>query len=316
MWPLPAIADVDALPAEEDDRLRVAPAPEAAKPGPVVLLRACRPRQWLKNGVVVIAPAAAGVLAKPRLVPAICGAFVAFCLMSSATYLINDVKDRDADRRHPRKRLRPIAAGELSLPVARRAACALALAAVIVAALVRPALVLAVLGYAALTLSYTLWWRNIVIADILAVAGGFVLRALGGGAAVDVSLSRSFLVVTSACALFLIVGKRHAEAARRHAAATRSTLRRYSRRTLWLLLASSGTIGCVAYARWSLGRPELGPWLELSQIPFALWLCRYALSVRRGGGEAPEELILQDPGLLALGLLWALLFTAGIYGGP
>lgn len=278
-------------------------------------MRACRPRQWLKNTVVLIAPAAAGAISRPGALFALFGAFVAFCLISSATYLINDVRDRATDRRHPRKRFRPVAAGHLSPGAAIEAAAALALAAVVAGLLVRSALALVVLGYGALTLSYTLWWRDIVLIDICAVAGCFVLRAVAGGAAVDVSLSRSFLVVTSACALFLVVGKRHAEfLGPGRSTASRATLRRYSRRGLWLLLAGSAILGFVAYADWSITRPALGPWLALSLIPFGLWLTRYATLVRAGAGEAPEALVVRDHALLALSLLWVLLFTAGIYG--
>ncbi|HET7051437.1 MAG TPA: decaprenyl-phosphate phosphoribosyltransferase [Solirubrobacteraceae bacterium] len=278
-------------------------------------MRACRPQQWLKNTVVLIAPAAAGAISRPGAGLALVGAFVAFCLISSATYLINDVRDRAADRRHPRKRLRPVAAGQLSPGAALEAAVALALAAVVAGVLVRSALALVVLGYGALTLSYTLWWRDIVLIDMFAVAGCFVLRAVAGGAAVDVSLSRPFLVVTSACALFLVVGKRHAEfLGPGRSTASRATLRRYSRRGLWILLAGSAILGVVAYADWSFTRPALGPWLALSLIPFGLWLTRYAALVNEGAGEAPEALVLRDHALLALSLIWAVLFTAGIYG--
>ncbi len=230
-------------------------------------------------------------------------------------YLINDVRDREADRRHPRKRRRPVAAGELSPLTALRAAAALAAVGLTVALLVRPELAIVVLGYAGLTAGYTLRWRNVVVADMLAIAGGFVLRAVAGAAAVDVPLSRSFLLVTSACALFLVAGKRYAElGGRRTSVATRPTLRRYSPRALRILLTGSAALACVAYGRWSFARPELGPWLELSLIPLSLWLGRYGARLRAGAGEAPEELVLRDPALLGLALLWALLFTAGIYG--
>jgi decaprenyl-phosphate phosphoribosyltransferase len=146
-----------------------------------VLLRACRLRQWLKNTVVVIAPAAAGAMTRPGVLPLACGALVSFCLLSSATYLVNDVRDRDADRRHPRKRLRPVAAGELAPSVAMRIAFALATMGVVLSAVVRPVLALVAVGYLALTLSYSAWWRNVVVADIVAVAGGFLLRAIAGG---------------------------------------------------------------------------------------------------------------------------------------
>ncbi len=235
--------------------------------------------------------------------------------MSSATYLVNDVRDRESDRRHPRKRLRPIAAGYLAPGAALRAAAMLGLAGLALAWLVRPALAAVVLAYAVLTLTYTLWWRDVVLLDIAAVAGGFVLRAVGGAVAVDVSLSRAFLVVTSACALFLVAGKRYGELMRSgRRAASRATLRRYTKRGLRLLLSATTTLACFAYAGWALARPAPGPWLSLSLVPFGLWLARYGSLVRRGAGEAPEELVLRDGALVAFSLIWALLFLAGIYG--
>ncbi len=279
------------------------------------LLRACRPRQWLKNALVLIAPATAGALSQPGAAAALLGAFISFCLMSSATYLVNDVRDRESDRRHPRKRWRPVAAGLLSVPAALTASLVLALCAVAVAWLVRPALSGVVLAYCGLTLSYSLWWRNVVLLDILAVAGGFVLRAVAGAAAVDVSLSRSFLIVTSACALFLIVGKRHAELVDpTRLNASRAVLRRYSRRGLRVLMGASAALGFLAYAAWSFTRPTGAPWIVLSLFPFGLWLGRYAALVRSGAGEAPEELVLRDGGLLVLAVLWSVLFISGLYG--
>lgn len=298
-------------PARPVSRPEVAPAPSASWP----LVRACRPRQWLKNAVVVIAPATAGALSRPGAASALLGAFTSFCLMASATYLVNDVRDRESDRRHPRKRLRPVAAGHLSPPAAVRAAAMLGLSSVGLAWLVSPSLAAVLLGYALLTLTYTLWWRDVVLLDVVAVAGGFVLRAVGGAVAVDVSLSRAFVVVTSACALFLVVGKRYGELMRSgRRAAARATLRRYTPRGLRLLMSATTAIACIAYAGWALARPAPGPWLSLSLIPFGLWLGRYGSLVRSGAGEAPEELVLRDGPLVALSLIWALLFIAGIYG--
>jgi decaprenyl-phosphate phosphoribosyltransferase len=279
------------------------------------VLRACRPRQWLKNAVVVIAPATAGALSRPGAVGALVVAFASFCLMSSATYLVNDVRDRESDRRHPRKRRRPVAAGQLAPRAAIRAAVMLGVTGLALAWSVRPALAGVLLGYALLTLTYTVWWRDVVLLDIVAVAGGFVLRAVGGAVAVDVSLSRAFLVVTSACALFLVAGKRYGELVRAGTRApARATLRRYTTRGLRLLLSATTAVACLAYAGWALKRPAPGPWLSLSLIPFGLWLGRYGSLVRSGAGEAPEELVLRDGTLVALSLIWALLFTAGIYG--
>ena len=281
-----------------------------------VLLRACRPRQWAKNVLVLAAPCAAGVIARPRIALEVLAAFVVFCLLSSATYLINDVRDREQDRLHPRKRMRPVAAGELSPTAALRFAAAVGIAGIAIATAVRPALGAIGCGYLALTASYSLWWRHVVVADIAAIAAGFVLRAVAGGVATDVFLSRWFLLVTSWCAVFVVAGKRYAEINDVATdARTRSTLRGYSAGHLRLLLLLAAAFGSGAYAMWAFTRPEHGLWYESSMIPFVLWLARYGVLLGRGVGQAPEELILRDRVLLALSLMWALLFLGGIYVG-
>ena len=287
------------------------PRPERARPG--VVLEACRPRQWLKNAVIVLPPAAAGALTRPSAALAVSGAVIAFCMLASATYLVNDVRDRDADRRHPRKRRRPIAAGELSPARALRIAAGLAVAGLALCLAIRPALAAVAICYLLLTLSYSMVWREVVVADIVIVAAGFLVRAAAGGVAADVPLSRSFLAVTSACALFLVAGKRYAELRQRRTAATRLTLGRYSPRVLRGLLLAAGVLGCVAYARWAAVRPSAGPWIELSVAPFAAWLGRYWVLVRSGDGESPEALILGDRTLLLLSAAWAALFAVGVY---
>jgi decaprenyl-phosphate phosphoribosyltransferase len=269
--------------------------------------------------LVAIAPGAAGALTRPAVMLDVAAAFLAFCLLSSATYLLNDVRDREQDRRHPRKRLRPIASGELSPRGALRIAALLAPLGLLISVAVSPSLALVGVGYLALTTSYSVWWRRVVIVDIVAIAGGFVLRAAAGGAAAGVTLSRPFLLVTSACALFLVAGKRYAELAdggpRAVAAgSSRATLRRYSRPLLRRLLAGAAMLGAVAYAGWAFARPDLGPWLELSMVPFVMWLGRYAMVLGTGRGEAPEELVFRDPALLVLAAVWCALFVGGVYG--
>jgi decaprenyl-phosphate phosphoribosyltransferase len=280
-----------------------------------VLLRACRPRQWVKNMVVALAPAAAGALTRPAVVAEVIGAVLAFCVLSSAVYLVNDVRDREQDRQHSRKRYRPVAAGELSPRGALRIAGLMAVLGIALSVFVQPRLGVVAICYLGLTTSYSVLWRYVVVADIVAVAAGFVLRAVAGGAATGVPLSRAFLIVTAACALFLVAGKRYAEMADGKArCATRATLGRYSQRFLGGLLAGAAAIGCVAYASWAFTRLEPAPWLELSTLPFVLWLGRYRMILYAGAGEAPEELILRDPALLALGALWMALFVGGVYG--
>ena len=215
-----------------------------------LLLRACRPRQWLKNLLVALAPAAAGVLTRPGVMAEAACAFASFCLLSSATYLVNDVRDREQDRRHPRKRFRPVAAGELAPRGALRLATVIAALGLALAVAVRPMLGLVAIGYLTLTTSYSICWRRIVVADVVAVAGGFVVRAIGGGVATGVALSYSFLIVTSACALMIVVGSgtpSSFEAGRgprpgRRCGATRVARYEGSDRVR--------ALGCAAYAWW------------------------------------------------------------------
>jgi len=281
-----------------------------------VLLRACRPRQWSKNLLLLAAPSAAGVIAVPVVGRDVAAAIIAFCLLSSATYLLNDVRDRHQDRLHPRKRDRPVAAGQLSPRAALGLAAALGICGLALAAAVRLELAAVGCAYLALTASYSLWWRRMIVLDIVAVAGCFVVRAVAGGVAADVPLSRWFLVVTSCCAVFVVAGKRHAELVDgARPALTRVALRRYSSFVLRAVLTAAAGGALVAYAVWAFRRPEHGPWYELSIVPFVIWLGRYGVLLRRGDGEAPEELILHDWTLLLLSLAWTVLFLCGIYVG-
>ena len=294
-------------------------APAAERPARLsarVLVRACRPRQWAKNVLLVAAPAAAGVLGHGAVALRVVLAIGSFCMLSSATYLLNDVRDREQDRAHPRKRLRPVASGALPVRVALALALALAAAGLALAAAIRPQFAAVGAGYLLLTAVYSVWLRHVVLLDILAIAGAFVVRAAAGGVATDVPLSRWFLVVTSCGALFVVAGKRHAELFGADGdASTRTTLRHYSEGALRLIMASAAAGMLVAYAIWAFRRPERGPWYEATIVPVVLWLSRYSQLVARGAGEAPEELILRDAPLLALTLLWTALFVGGIYVG-
>jgi decaprenyl-phosphate phosphoribosyltransferase len=319
------VIDISSIQILKPEQQTWVPREAEPAPGPVgesqphiarVLLRACRPRQWSKNVLLLAAPSAAGVIAVPSVGREVAAAIVAFCLLSSATYLLNDVRDRHQDRLHPRKRGRPVAAGQLSPRAALGLAAALGICGLALAASVRLELAAVGCAYLALTATYSLWWRRVILLDIVAVAGCFVVRAVAGGVAADVPLSRWFLVVTSCCAVFVVAGKRHAELVDgARPALTRTALRRYSSSVLRTVLAAAAGGALIAYAVWAFRRPEHGPWYELSIVPFVMWLSRYAVLLRRGHGEAPEELILHDWALLLLSLAWTVLFLCGIYVG-
>lgn len=269
----------------------------------------------MKNVLVLAAPGAAGVLFHADIAGKLALTFAAFCMLSSATYLLNDVHDRDEDRRNVRRAGRPIASGELPVGLAVAAAVVLALGGLAVMAIVRPALAGVGLGYLALTGSYTLWWRRVAIADIAAIAGGFVLRALAGGVATSVPVSRWFMLVTSFGALMLVAGKRYAELGEGPDVSRRAALLEYSAQYLRFVIGVAATVATTAYCLWAFGRADDGrlSWYELTIIPFVLWLLRYALLLDRGEGHSPEELMFSDRFLVAMTVLWLALFGVGAY---
>jgi decaprenyl-phosphate phosphoribosyltransferase len=276
-----------------------------------------RPKQWIKNVLVIAAAGAAGALNHDHVPVRVGLAFVAFCLLASGTYAVNDVRDAEEDRLHPRKRFRPVAAGELEPPLALGFGVLLMVSGLALSAAVRPLLALVGAGYLALTLSYTMIWRNVVILDVFAVAGGFVLRAVAGGVAAPVTLSRWFVLVITAAAVLVAAGKRQAEFSRaaRRGQARRSVLELYTAAQLRLILAGSAAVALFAYCVWAFQLPSVHgvPWRPLTIVPFAACLLRYGVLVRTGQGEAPEELILGDRLLQLAGAAWLVLFALGVH---
>ena len=288
------------------------------RPLPVAVLVACRPKQWTKNLLVLAAPGAAGVLGETDAVVATAAALVAFCLAASATYLLNDAADIEADRTHATKRHRPIAAGELSVGRARVIAVVLALAAAGVALSVRWQFLAVLVAYVTLTTAYSLVLKHVVLLDVIALASGFVLRAVAGAAATDVEISNWFFIVTSFGSLFMAVGKRHAEVVTMgdDAGSHRKVLDGYTPSFLAHLRSVSSGVVLVAYCLWAFERAELTdamvPWYQMSIVPFTTAVLRYAQLLDTGEGGAPEELVLSDRMLLLSGAAWAVVFGIGV----
>jgi decaprenyl-phosphate phosphoribosyltransferase len=186
-------------------------------------------------------------------------------------------------------------------------------------AAIRPLLAAVGAGYVALTLSYTLVWRHLLLLDVVAVAGGFVLRAVAGGVAPPVALSRWFVLVVTAAAVFVAAGKRHGELRRTVAAnaivGRRRVLEAYTEMRLRLILAASGAVAVIAYVGWAFKLPSVGgvPWRPLTIIPFVACMLRYGMLVGAGQGESPEELLLHDRLLQFAGLAWLALFALGVH---
>ena len=276
------------------------------------LLTAMRPRQWIKNLLVVAVPLAAGKLLDPSIMARTALAFFAMCAAASAVYLTNDILDRAADRNHPKKQYRPIAAGTVSVPAAATTALILAVVAVTVPALLgSAALSLLILGYLVLQATYVFWAKHQPVLDLACVASGFVLRAVAGGVAAELSISVWFLTVTASAAMFVVSGKRYsALVTHGHEGGTRQGLKEYSEGYLRFVWGVSVGIAVVFYGLWAaeLGDGGSAMWARLSVIPFVLLLLRYARAVDAGTAEAPEDLVWGDRVLQALGVLWAAMF--------
>jgi decaprenyl-phosphate phosphoribosyltransferase len=279
---------------------------------------AMRPKQWLKNVLVLAAPAAAGVLLEAPVALRCAAAVVAFCLIASALYLVNDLLDAPADRLHPAKRQRPMAGGSLRPATALAAAGLLGLAGLGVSVQLGARFVTAVALYVALMLAYSLWLKHVAVLDIAVVASGFVIRGVAGGVAAGVPVSSWFLITASFGSLFVVAGKRYAdrqhlgeEALRVHPvhAVYTSAYLRY----VWMMASAVAICAYCLWASESLPARAGLPWSALSVVPFGLAVLRYALLLETGRGSAPEEIVLGDRVLQVLVLAWAVIFGCGVY---
>ena len=298
-------------------------APVGVAPGrPIALnlLVSLRPGQWTKNLLVFAGLLFGKRLFELRAVGDAVAAFVVFCALSGVVYLVNDIADREADRRHPLKARRPIASGAVSIPVAAAAAGVIAVAALAGAAtLGRPFLAVSA-SYVALQLLYSGPLKNILIIDVLTIAVGFVLRAVAGAVAVHVEISHWLLVCTILLALFIALAKRRHEITllADGAAGHRPILREYSPYLLDQMIAVVTASTLIAYTFYTISpetQEKFGtPWLGLT-IPFPLYgIFRYLYLVhRREGGGSPADLLLTDRPLLVCVALWAIAVAWIIY---
>ena len=270
---------------------------------PRATLVALRPRQWSKNLLVFAGLVFAAKLGDAGRWAEALACFAAYCAVSSAAYLANDVRDREADRAHPVKRARPIARGELSPRAALMLSAALTLAAGAICAVLGPLSLALVAGFAALQAAYTLGLKHVVLIDVLAIAGLFVIRAAAGAAAVDVRISPWLLLCTALLALFLALAKRRGELVLVGAERTpgRRVLEGYSLELVDQLVAIVASSTVIAYAVYTLTAPHSRA--LLATVPFVvLGVFRYLLLMHRDDiGEEPEQVLLTDvPILLAV----------------
>ncbi|MFC4606608.1 decaprenyl-phosphate phosphoribosyltransferase [Streptomyces maoxianensis] len=287
---------------------------------PAGLLRTARPRQWIKNVLVVAAPAAAGDLGSWHAAVQLAIVFALFTAAASAVYLINDALDADADRAHPVKCHRPVAAGEVPVTVAHTVGAVLGIVAVAGAAALCGAMTGALLAaYVSMQLAYCLWLKHVLVVDLAVVTTGFLMRAMIGGVALGIPLSHWFLITTGFGALFTVAAKRYSEAVQMEdqKGATRALLGEYTTgylRFVWQLAAG---VAVLAYCLWALesggvAASALLPWRQLSVIAFILAVLRYAVFADRGTAGAPEDVVLRDRALAVIGLMWVAMYGLAV----
>lgn len=301
--------------------------PRAPRNLPEAMVKALRPKQWVKNVLVVAAPAAAGgdMLFHAHVVLDIVIAFVVFCLGASSIYLINDARDVEADRAHPTKRFRPIAAGVLPVSLAYVMAVVLIVLAVGLSFLASsgPELAVVIAVYIALQLGYCFGWKHQPVIDIALVSSGFMLRTMAGGVAADIDLSQWFLLIAAFGSLFMAAGKRYAELklAMRSGAKIRKSLESYTPTYLRFVWTMAATAVVAFYALWGFDMSQHHPghasvWYQLSMVPFTVAILRYAADVDRGEGGAPDEIALNDRVLQLLALAWVVVIAVAVYVIP
>lgn len=297
---------------------RGAPNARGMRAGSAGLVRAMRPKQWVKNALLLAAPALAGTLFHPQVLDDVALGVACFILASSAVYLANDVNDAPADRLHPTKRRRPIASGVVSPTTALVTAALLAGAALIISVLLLPIPFTSVLvAYLLITIAYQLGVKDIPIWELGVVAAGFVLRLIAGGAATGTPLSSWFLIVGGGASFYVVVTKRRGEMLELgdQAGTHRASLSSYGTDQLLAAQAAALAVTTTAYSLWAFNyTPTTEPsgWLEVSVVPLFLGMLRFAQQAQHTGVSAPEDIIFRDQQLITFGAIWLVLVAVGV----
>lgn len=306
------------------------------------LLRAARPRQWLKNAAVFAPLVFSGFFFYqfPEYFLRVLATFGTFCLLSSSVYIINDITDRESDRKHPFKKKRPIASGQLPVSTALGAAVLFLILAIFFGWLLSPFLLALMATYALLQVAYSVVLKHIAILDVLTIAAGFILRIYAGAVVVNLHMSVWFLLTVISTALFLAVGKRQSERTLMSKVqghnlgfSTRKSLEKYSSRLLdiytgmfanatWLTYAlfayqqeTEITDGIIPTALSLIPRAFAAQKLLMITVPVVIYgVMRYLqLVYEEDQGESPERVLLRDKPLLTSVVIWGLMVMAIIY---
>ncbi len=270
-----------------------------------------RPSQWLKNLMLFFPPFLAGQMLLPGIFTKGLAPFFAFCLVSSAGYIFNDLLDRKCDTRHPQKRMRPIPSGAVSLSGASVLSSLLLIIGLILAGVVSSSFLLLLICYAVITTLYSLHLKTLPVVDLFCISAGFLIRLQAGGELYQIPISPWLFLTVFLLAIFLSTGKRLSESRSLGdmAGEHRVSLGNYPPGFLDGTLYMTGGAVLVTYAMYTLNKQML-----IYSVPLCLFgLLRYMFRVCAGKGGDPTESLLKDWVLLAVGLLWVLMVVWSIY---
>ncbi|WP_068165627.1 decaprenyl-phosphate phosphoribosyltransferase [Rhodococcus phenolicus] len=284
---------------------------------PAGIVKAVRPRQWVKNVLVLAAPLAAGSATDLDVLGPVALAFVVFCMAASGIYLVNDAMDVEADRAHPTKRFRPIAAGVVPVNLAFGLATVLLIGSIGLSFLANWQLAVVMAVYIGIQLAYCFGLKHQAVLDICIVSSGFLIRAIAGGVAAGIPLSQWFLLIMAFGSLFMAAGKRYAELrlANKTGAKIRKSLEYYTETYLRFVWTLSATAVVICYGLWAFERDMLAEsnWFAISMIPFVVAILRYAVDVDGGEAGEPEEIALGDRVLQLLAIVWIVVVGGAVY---
>ncbi|MCD2109155.1 MULTISPECIES: decaprenyl-phosphate phosphoribosyltransferase [Rhodococcus] len=284
---------------------------------PAGIVKALRPRQWVKNVLVLAAPIAAGTATEGDVLLPVALAFVVFCMAASGIYLVNDAMDVEADRAHPTKRFRPIAAGVLPVNIAYGMAVVLLSAAIGLSFLANWQLAVVMGVYIVIQLAYCFGLKHQAVIDICIVSSGFLLRAIAGGVAAEIDLSQWFLLMMAFGSLFMAAGKRYAELqlAEKTGAKIRKSLESYTMTYLRFVWTMAATTLVLCYGLWAFQQDAIKGtnWYAISMVPFTIAVLRYAVDVDGGEAGEPEEIALGDRVLQLLAIAWIGVVGVAVY---
>jgi len=281
------------------------------------IVRSARPAQWVKNLVVFAAPVASGTVLRGGGFVPLAMTVLAFCAAAGGTYLVNDLADLNADRLHPRKRHRPIAAGEVSAGAAGVAAAGFLVTGVMFGLVVGPVVAAVVVGYEVVTFAYSRWLKHVAVVDVAALALGFVLRVAAGAAATGAGLRASLVGAVFFGTMFVALTKRRGERGELgdDAVEHRRVLAVYSDRFLTAL--STGSLGgaMLSYGVWVVVRPagEGGLWLDLSLLPLLVGVWRFATLAWQGQAADPQRMFGRERALQLAALATVILAATGAH---